>query len=170
MVVRVVSVGVVSDRWVYSWSRVSGRSWRGLVAGLICMVLGLVGGNEMFWFRTTTIVSLVAACAWWVCWPSASSGQRLGEEGGLAASNIGIEDRVYANLYERAVADEYVQEALGNFKAEGRENKVVWAAVYCRKKDTTSELERNNGNAEMGNYIRGMKFAICMGHVLPVVP
>jgi hypothetical protein len=42
--------------------------------------------------------------------------------------------------------------------------------VYCRKKDTTTELYRSNGNIEKNNYIRGMKFAICMEHALEDVP
>jgi hypothetical protein len=117
------------------------------------------------------IISMVgiAPCAWWVCWPSASSndryyGERLEERGGL--SIIGVEDRVYADLYKGAIADEYVNEAWGSPKAEGRGKNVEMAAVYCRKKDTTTDLYRNNGNAEKKNYIRGMEFAMygtCFG-------
>ena len=83
---------------------------------------------------------------------------------------IGFEDRLYADLYKRAIAAEYVNEAWGSPKAEGRDKNVEMAALYCRKKDTTSELYRSNGNVEGKSYDRGMKFAICMEHALEDVP
>lgn len=85
------------------------------------------------------IVSMVAPCARWVCGPSPYYAERLEERGGLAASIIGVEDRVYADLYKRAVADEYVNEACGVLRLRVRIRTWKWRHCTVGK----SILQRN---------------------------
>jgi hypothetical protein len=118
-----------------------GRFWTAVIVTITAVCAWWIFEGR---FRTTMIISLMderarrlETCAWWVCWVSAIfndryCGERLEERGGL--SMIGFEDRVYADLYKRAIADEYVNETWGTPKAEDGIRTRKWRQCTVEKR------------------------------------